>query len=217
MTSMILWATLIGTGIGIALIAYPVMYLALADHYKASLSGVTNVCLFVVTVPLIGLADLAFGGGDPRSYGGLLVLLVMPLVVCFVVIGAAFENQADRAKTPPSTTCVAASIKESLRRFGRPAERLAFALMVVGLCLLIGGLLLFWVRRGFYVDQLKYDFVEIFFESSSYYRYGWSQWLARVGVLMSIVGFAIAFHYNRIVSPLSRIASGVARWVRTGE
>ena len=144
-------------------------------------------------------------------------MLVVPLGVCFIVIGVAFESQADRAKAPPSTTSLATSAKAGLRQFGRPAERAAFVAMVAGLCLLLAGLVVFWVRRGFYFDQLKYDFVEIFFESVNNYRYGWSQWLSRIGALLFVIGFAVAFHYEQTISPVSRVALGLARWVRTGK
>jgi hypothetical protein len=216
MASTTPWATVVGTGLASALIAYPLMYLALANRYKASLSGFANACLFVVAAPVIGIADLAFDGGDSTSYGGLLVLLGVPFAVCFIVIGAAFESKAERAKAPPGAG-VAATAKEKLRHFGRPAERAAFVAMLVGLCLLVVGLLMFWVRRGFFFDQLKYDLVEVFFDSSNYHRYGWAQWLARIGIVLSTVGFIVAFLYERTIAPLSRALSGFARWVRTGE
>ena len=132
------------------------------------------------------------------------------------MIGAAFESRAERAKAPAKTTNLEASVKGGLRRFSRPTERVAFITMAVGLALLFVGLVGFWAHRGFYFDELKYDFVEIFFDDIQYRR-GWSQWLARIGAVLSVLGFAVAFHYERTVSPLGRLASGFARWVRTGQ
>jgi len=94
---VISWASVVGSGIAGALIAYPLMYYALAHRYGAKLSNAANLRLFVVTVPLIGIALVAFGG-DSQSISGVLVLFGAPLLVCFIVIGAAFESRAARAK-----------------------------------------------------------------------------------------------------------------------
>jgi hypothetical protein len=213
MASVIPWAEVVGTGIAGALIAYPLMYIALANRNRARLSNFANLLLFVVTAFLIGIAEVGLGGRS-ESVSGILVLFGAPLLVCFIVIGAAFESRAERtrapAKAPPD-----ASLKAALRRFTRPAERVALVALVLGLLLLVVGLIGFWAHRGFYFDQLKYDFAEIFFEDI-HYRRGWSQWSARIGLVLSAIGFAVAFHYDRTISPLGRLVSGFTRWVRTG-
>ncbi|MGA8052241.1 MAG: hypothetical protein WCA09_18825 [Burkholderiales bacterium] len=213
MTSVIPWAEIVGSGIAGALIAYPLMYIALANRYKARLTNFANLSLFIVTVPLIGIAEVAFGGSS-ESISGILALFGAPLVVCFIVVGVAFESRAERAKAEPKVT-IEASAKISLARFARPAERIAFLAMIVGLVLLIVGLIGFWANRG-YFDQLKYDLAEIFFEDINY-RGGWAQWCARIGLVFSVFGFAVAFHYDRTVLPIVRQVYRFAHWVRTGQ
>ena len=209
---MIPWAEIVGAGIAGALIAYPVMYIALANRYKARLTNFANLCLFVVAIPLIGMAEVALGGNS-ESISGVLVLFGAPLVACFIVIGVAFESSAERAKAAPKAT-IEASVKAGLGRFTRPAERIALLATVLGLALLTLGLIGFWAHRG-YFDQLKYDLAEIFFEDINY-RGGWAQWCARVGLVFSVFGFAVAFQYDRTVSPIGRLVSSFTRWVRTG-
>jgi hypothetical protein len=43
MASVISWAEIVGTGIAGALIAYPLMYIALANRYKARLTNFANL------------------------------------------------------------------------------------------------------------------------------------------------------------------------------
>jgi hypothetical protein len=43
MASVIPWAEIVGTGIAGALIAYPLMYIALANRYKARLTNFANL------------------------------------------------------------------------------------------------------------------------------------------------------------------------------
>lgn len=93
---------------------------------------------------------------------------------------------------------------------------MAFVVLVIGLCLFLIGLVGFWVDRGFYWSELKYDLREIFFEDINYRR-GWSQWCARIGLVLAICGFAVAYYYERIVAPVLRHVSGFIRWVRTGQ
>jgi hypothetical protein len=214
MVSAIPWASVVGSGLAGALIAYPLMYLALANRYKAKLSNFANFCLFVVAVPLIGIADVMFGGSS-KSLTGILVLFGSPLLVCFIVIGAAFESRADRVQAPPKAS-LEVSLKGGLHRFSRPAERVGLIAMVLGLSLLFVGLIGYWAHRGFYLDQLKYDLAEILLDDI-HYRRGWSQWFARIGLVLSLTAFAVAFQYERTVSPVSRLAASFVRWVRTGQ
>lgn len=191
------------------------MYYALAHRYGARLSNAANLWLFVVTVPLIGIALAAFGG-DPQSLPGILVLFGAPLLVCFIVIGAAFESLAERAKPQAEAPDAPTLVKDRLRRFTRPAERVALIALLVGLVTLLSGLVGYWGHRGFYWSELKYDLLELFFEDIRYAR-GWPQWFARIGLVLSVLGYAVSFHYERTVKPIASWASGFSRWIRTGE
>lgn len=212
---MISWASVVGSGIAGALIAYPLMYYALSNRYRARLSNVTNLCLFIVTVPLIGIAVVAFGG-DSQSLSGFLVLFGAPLLVCFMVIGLAFESRAERARTQPGAKGVGAVVKGHLRRFTRSAERLALVALLLGLVILLSGLIGYWSHRGFYWSELKYDLREIFLDDIRYGR-GWTQWFARIGLPLSVLGYAVSYHYDRTVTPVVGWVSRFARWIRTGE
>lgn len=103
-----------------------------------------------------------------------------------------------------------------LRRFSKPAERVAFILLILGVCSLFVGLVGYWIDRGFYWSELKYDAREIFLEDISYRR-GWCQWSARIGLGLAVFGYAVAYHYDQTAGRIVRWAGGFARWVRTGE
>lgn len=103
-----------------------------------------------------------------------------------------------------------------LRRFSRPAERVAFILMILGVCLLFAGLAGYWIDRGFYWDELKYDAREIFLEDIGYRR-GWCQWFARIGLGLTALGYVTAYHYDRTAGRIVSWAAALAHWVRTGE
>ena len=210
-------AAIIGSGIAGTLIGYPLMYYVLSHRYKASLSTPLNLCLFVVTVPLVGAADVALGSSSP-SVIGILVLFGAPLLASFIVIGSAFEMSAQRAKARAAgrETDTQNPIKTHVRSFSRPAERVAFIVLLLGICALLLGLIGFWADRGFYWDQLKYDLKEIFFEDIGYRR-GWSQWFARIGLVAGLFGYVVAYQFDRTVHPLLRGVNSFVRWVRTGQ
>jgi len=103
-----------------------------------------------------------------------------------------------------------------LRRFSNPAERIAFLLLILGVCFLLVGLIGFWLDRGFYWDQLKYDIREIFLDDINYRR-GWSQWSARVGLGLAVFGYAVAYHYEWTAGSIVRWTNRFAHWIRTGQ
>jgi hypothetical protein len=210
-------AVVVGGGLAGTLVAYPLMYLALSHRYKASLSNVLNLCLFIAAVPLVGAADLALGSNS-TSIKGVLVLLGAPLLVSFIVIGSAFEMLAERAKARAAGGVSGTEnfVATHVRGFSKPAERLAFILLVLGVCALLLGLIGFWASRGFYWDQLAFDLRELLFEQINYRR-GWTQWSARIGLVAVIVGYLVAYHYERTIGPLLRVVQGFVRWVRTGQ
>jgi hypothetical protein len=172
-----------------------------------------NLCLFIGAVPLVGTAYVALGY-EETSLRGFLVLFGAPLLTSFIVIGATFESRAERAKAriAGGSESTANPLVAHVRGFSRPLERLGFILLVVGIGALLLGLIGFWASEGFHWRGLKYDLRELFIERINY-RSGWSQWSARLGLITSVVGYLIAYQYERTVGPLLR----VVRWVRTGQ
>lgn len=100
-----------------------------------------------------------------------------------------------------------------MTRFTRAAERTAFLMMLVGIALLVIGAIGYWVDRGGVDWYNFFDDVEAIFER----RYG-SYWhvIARTGLALSIIGYVVAYHYDRIIAPSLRAAARLLRWVRTG-
>lgn len=81
---------------------------------------------------------------------------------------------------------------------------------------MLAGLIGFWIDRGFYWNELKYDIQEIFFGNIRYRR-GWCQWFARVGLVLAIFGYVVAYYYDRTAGRIVRWIYGLARWIRTGQ
>lgn len=208
-------AAIVGSGLAGTLIAYPLMYYALSNHVKTTLSNLANLGLFVLAVPLVGAIQVTFGG-HPDSVTGFLVLFGAPLLVTFVVIGPALEIRSKREKAKSEVAHGGDRVGYHLPRFTSPVERVSFVLLILGISFLIVGLVGYWIDRGFYLSELKYDISEIFLDDISYRR-GWAQWCARGGLVVSVFSYITAYHYERIVAPMVRCASGLVRWVRTGE
>ena len=213
MTFMDTLAEVTGSGFAGTLIAYPLMYLALSHRHKASLSNALNLCLFIVTVPLVGAAYVALGY-EETSLRGFMVLFGAPLLTSFIVIGATFESRAKRAKAQAAegSDSTPNPVVAHVCGFSRPLERLGFILLVVGIGALLLGLIGFWTIEGIHWRGLKYDLREPFIERINY-RGGWSEWSARLGLVASVLGYLIAYHYERTLGPLLRIV----RWMRTGQ
>jgi hypothetical protein len=208
-------SSIVGYGIAMALIAYPLMYYALANRYKATLSNGINLCLFLVVVPIVGVFEFAFGS-DTLSLSGLAVFFGVPLLVCFITIGIAFERRADRPKVRPDESPAPSLLASHLNRFSRPSERAAFVFFFLGIGLLLIGLVGYWVSRGFYWDGLKYYLQEIFLDDI-HYRRGWSQWCARIGLALSVVGYVVAYHYDQTAGKMFRLVNVFTHWLRTGK
>jgi hypothetical protein len=206
-------ASILGSGLAGALIAYPLVYYPLAHRHKAKLAGGMNLTLFVLTVPIIGAAQMALGN-DTESLMGMTVLFGAPLLTCFIVIGSAFEIRAARAAVP-AVNAAPFPLRDSLRRFERPIERLSLLILGIGAILLVVGITGYWLDRGLYLSELKYDLQELFLEDIGYRR-AWSRWSARIGIVLVAGGYAGAYHYDRTWGAISRLIRAIAHWVRTG-
>ena len=209
-------AFIVGSGFAFTLIFFPIAYLALAGQFKFKLPLKMTLGLFCLSVPLVGVTQALLGRGDTNTLSGWFVLFGVPLTVSLAVVFAAYRSSSKRKPSLVESSLMQSSIARHLHRFSKPAERVAFIVLILGLCLLLIGLIGFWFDRGFYWSQIKYDLTEIFIEKTSYTR-GWSQLCARIGLALIAVGYAVAYHHKRIVVPFYSHVGKFVRWIRTGK
>jgi hypothetical protein len=207
---------IVGSGFASTLIFFPIAYLALAGQFRFKLSHRNIFGLFCLSVPLVGVAQALLGRGDSDTFAGWFVLFCVPLIICLVSIFTAYQLSSKRNESLEKTISVEGRIARYLRRFSRPAERAAFIVLIVGLCLLLIGLVGFWLNRGFYWSELKYDLSEIFIEETSY-THRWAPLCARIGLTLTAFGYAVAYHHERIVVPFHSYVNKFVRWLRTGK
>lgn len=80
---------ILGSGLASTLLLFPIAYIAISKQFSFKFSNLKILLYFCISVPLVGILQSAFGGGNTDSLSGWFILFGAPLIICLLVIYAA--------------------------------------------------------------------------------------------------------------------------------